>query len=160
MWYPDRAASFSVDHVVPQHEDRTLVCVYENLVYACTRCNSPKQETRLLDPTEAAFGKHIRLGKDGLLEGLTAEGQDIIDLLSLNVNPALQVRRGFLRIVELREAYPNDPRIHSMYLEAFGYPADMPDLRTKRPPGGNSINGSEETCYYARKERNELPVTY
>ena len=100
MWYPDRAASFSVDHVVPQSEDRTLICEYGNLVYACTRCNSGKQEIRLLDPTAAAFGKHIRLGKEGLFVGLTAEVQDIIDLLSLNENPALKVRRWFLCITK------------------------------------------------------------
>ena len=31
MWSRDRHAGFSVDHVVPQREDKTLVCVYDNL---------------------------------------------------------------------------------------------------------------------------------
>jgi hypothetical protein len=160
MWYPDRSASFSVDHVVPQTDDKTLVCEYRNLVYACTRCNSAKQDVRLLDPTVAAFGEQIRLGQDGLFVSLTADGQDIIDQLSLNDNPALKVRRWFLRIIELKKLYPNDPRIAEMYLEAFGYPEDMPDLRTKKPPSGNSIKDSEESCYYVRKERGELSDTY
>src|ERR1700675_3855243 len=52
-WYPDRATSFSADHVFPQSEAPTRVADYWNLVYACTRCNSLKQNVHLLDPTAA-----------------------------------------------------------------------------------------------------------
>src|ERR1700732_4278731 len=51
LWYPDRHASFSADHVVPQKDDLSRVCDYTNLVYACTRCNSLKLTARVLDPT-------------------------------------------------------------------------------------------------------------
>jgi hypothetical protein len=37
MWYPNRAASFSVEHIAPKSEDPSLICVYTNLAYACTR---------------------------------------------------------------------------------------------------------------------------
>ncbi|MCI0460791.1 MAG: HNH endonuclease [Gemmataceae bacterium] len=61
LWYPDRAASFSVDHVEPQTEAPHRVCDYTNLVYACTRCNSFKRQVRVIDPTVVALGKHLRV---------------------------------------------------------------------------------------------------
>jgi HNH endonuclease len=159
-WYPDRAASFSVEHVVPQSEDASLVCEYTNLIYACTRCNSNRRDLSLLNPTEAAFGEHIRPGENGVLIGLTAEGQDLIDILHLNENPSLKVRQKYLWLFSLKETYPADAGIEKQFLEAFGFPDDMPDLRTMRPPGGNSRPGSETTCYFALRQAGSLPATY
>src|SRR5438874_5606389 len=50
-------ASFGVDHVLPKGVAgfAHLVCVYRNLVYACNRCNSIKQDEILLDPCTTAF---------------------------------------------------------------------------------------------------------
>ena len=92
QWYPDRFASFSVDHVIPQSKNKNLVNVYENLVYACTRCNSARQDVTLLDPTKQALGNHLKLGEEGMLEGLTEEGLRLIERLQLNENPALKNR--------------------------------------------------------------------
>ena len=36
----------------------------------------------------------------------------------------------------------------------------LPDLRKLRPPKGNRKSGSEETCYFALKERGELGEVY
>lgn len=159
-WYPDRAASFSVDHVIPQSEEAALVCEYGNLVYACTRCNSARRDMRLLDPTAVASGDHIQLGNDGLLVGLTEDGLYLIDLLHLNENPALKVRRKYSRILALQEKYPADDDIEALFSEAFGFPDDMPDLRTRRPPLGNSRPDSVQSCYFARRERGILSATY
>lgn len=159
-WYPDGAASLSVDHVIPQSEDAALVCEYTNLVYACTRCNSARQNLRLLDPTTSTFGDHIQASADGLLVGVSDEGLDLIDALSLNDNPALSVRRRYATIFALRERYPRDADIEALFLQAFGFPDDLPDLRAKRPPGGNVRAGSEQSCDLARRGRGELPQTY
>ena len=160
LWYPDRAASFSVEHVIPQSNDNGLICEYTNLVYACTRCNSARRDGPVLDPTKVAFGDQIGPGEDGILIGLTPDGQALIYLLKLNENPAIEVRRKYLTILSLRERYPTDTKIESLYLKAFGYPEDMPDLRTKRPPLGNSRPGSEQSCYFARREKGTLSATY
>ena len=160
LWYPDRAASFSVEHIIPQSEDATLISEYTNLVYACTRCNSARRDGPVLDPTKVAFGDHIIPGDDGILIGLTPDGQALIYLLKLNENPAIEVRRKYLAILSLREKYPTDLEVASLYLQEFGYPDDMPDLRTKRPPLGNNWSGSEESCYFARREKGSLPATY
>ena len=159
-WYPNGAASFSVEHVSPQSEAKDLICDYTNLVYACTRCNSVRREMRLLNPVEVAFGDHLRLGDDGLLIGVTVDGQYLIKLLRLNEGLALSVRRKYLRLLSLSEKYLADAVIAAIILEEFGFPDDMPDLRTKRPPGGNSRPGSEQSCYFARRESGSLPATY
>lgn len=160
MWYPDRAASFSVDHIIPQSEDPTLICEYTNLVYACTRCNSARRDVRILNPTEVAFGTHIKLGENAMLQSLTVEGKDLIDLLHLNENPALKVRQKYLRILVLKAKHPADSVVDQLFLEAFGYPDDLPDLRELRPPGGNRCEKSEDTCYFAHREQGSLPQTY
>src|SRR6516165_3488169 len=64
VWNPDRHASFSADHVVPQKDAPLRVCDYTNLVYSCTRCNSYKRRVRLIDPTAASFGKHLRFDEE------------------------------------------------------------------------------------------------
>ena len=160
MWYPDGAASFSVEHVVPQSENPSLVCEYTNLLYTCTRCNSARQTFYLLDPTTVPFARHLRLGADGLLTALSDEGLFLIDLLHLNQGAAIRVRREQLSVLTIAARYPEDEDIQALFLERFGYPDDMPDLRAKKPPGGNRRSGSEETCHFARRERGELPVVY
>src|ERR1700704_2724443 len=112
MWYPSRAAAFAVDHIVPRAEDDTLACVYDNLVYACLRCNSAKQDVKLINPTAMAFGEHLRVEADGAITALTVEGQDVIDLLHLDKRPAVDVRAEYLRRLRLKERYPSDPAVH------------------------------------------------
>ena len=159
-WYPDTAASFSVEHVIAQSEDEARICDYTNLVYACTRCNSTRQDKRILDPTEVAFGDHLRLGDDGHLMGVTVDGQYLIKLLRLNEGRIVAVRRKYLRLLSLAEKYPADALIAAIILEEFGFPDDTPDLRTMRPPGGNTRPGSERSCYFVRRENGSLPPTY
>ena len=160
LWYPDREDSFSVDHVVPRSEDSDLIGEYGNLVYACTRCNSSKRELRLLDPTACGFAEHLELGVDGIFVGRTPGGADLIDCLNLNGIPALEVRRSYLRVLRLKEKYPNDPEVHQLYVGAFGYPDNMPDLRTLRAPGGNQRSGSELACYFILRQRGDLDEIY
>jgi hypothetical protein len=160
LWAIDWDASFSVEHIIPQSENPTIRCDYTNLVYACTRCNSARGTEPILDPSKAAFGDHIRLTENGLLEGLTIDGKDLIDLLHLNEDPALFVRRKYLRIHSLKATKPDDAEIDQLFLDSFGYPQNMPDLRTLLPPQGNKLKGSEETCYFARLSTGELDQFY
>jgi hypothetical protein len=98
--------------------------------------------------------------KDGVLIGITPDGLDLIDLLHLNDDPALVVRRHYLDIFDLKNKLPADSDVEALIVRVFGFPDDMPDLRTKRPPGGNQRRGSEQSCYFALKERGELPAVY
>ena len=64
-WYPNRDASFSADHFEPKVLNPDRETDYENLLYACTRCNSFKQATTIfLDPTKVALADHLGVKKD------------------------------------------------------------------------------------------------
>ncbi len=159
-WYPDRSASFSVEHVVPRSVAPSRVCDYENLLYACRRCNAAKQDILALDPTEQAFGLHLQVLQDGSIQALTPKGQDLIDLLHLDEDPARQVRRFYLEVLALKAANFEDPEVDRLYLETFGYPADLPDLTRLRPPGGNLRDASERTCHYVLRQQARLDAVY
>jgi hypothetical protein len=160
MWSRDRSTVFSIDHVIPQAEDETLICVYGNLVYACLRCNSAKQNVRVLDPTREGMARHLRVNLDGTVTGLNDEGCFLIDLLHLNAASMSKERLRILRILQRREKYPKDKGGEADFLEAFGYPEDLPDLQSLRPPGGNPLDVNRPNCFHARRARGELPSVY
>jgi hypothetical protein len=159
-WYPSRAAGFSVDHFVPKAVNPSGRCVYENLVYACSRCNSFKQaKIAMLDPTVTAFADHFRVSDDGHIEGLSTEAQDLIDLLDLDHSPALDVRREALLLLRAKQTQPDDAAVHQLFLMRFGYPADLPDLRSLRPKGNARPRGVLD-CHYERRKGGHLPEAY
>jgi hypothetical protein len=163
MWYPDRHASFSVEHIVPQrgkNGDPARACDYTNLVYACTRCNSFKQGSLLLDPTAVGMGVHLRVGADGIIQPLTREGGKLVRLLHLNEDPALSERRYSIDLLALKADFPDNSRVHRLFVDAFRYPSDMPDLTRLEPPGGNTLSANIINCYHARAARNELGEVY
>jgi hypothetical protein len=160
MWYPDRANSFSADHVIPQSEEPARVCDYGNLVYACTRCNSFKQNLRLPDPTTTGFGTLLQVAPDAIIQALSPAGALLVRLLHLNDAPALVVRRHYLKLLALKRDFPEEPRVYQLFLEAFGYPEDLPDLAALRPPGGNSRDANKQTCFHALRQKGTLAATY
>jgi HNH endonuclease len=160
MWSRERSAVFSVDHVIPQSEDETLICEYGNLVYACVRCNSARQDVRVLDPTQEAMGRHLRVERDGTVTSLSEEGTFLVEMLQLNAGSATRERCRILRILDRRSRYPDDEAGKVDMLEVLGYPEDMPDLRRLKPPNGNRLDVNVNDCFYARRERGELPEIY
>jgi len=160
VWYPSGADAFSVDHVVPKCRAPGLVCEYANLVYTCVRCNSLRGEADVADPTKTAFGDHIAVDDDGCIRGLSARGKCIIDQLHLDCQSVTKTRRFYLRILRLKQRWPEDPEVHEFFLRAFAYPTDLPDLTAKRPPGGNSREEGTHACFHACQRRGELCCTY
>lgn len=162
-WYPNGMASFSADHVITQSADKEskeFVCDYTNLIYACLRCNSARRNVDALDPTKTAFANHFKVHADGSIVGLTKEGKDVVDLLHLDSDRVTRVRRNFIRILSLKSAQPNDAEINELYLTAFSYPADLPNLRRYKPPGGNTLKANTAGCYFERRKRGELEEVY
>jgi hypothetical protein len=167
LWYPDRHASFSVDHVEPQKDAPLRVCDYTNLVYSCTRCNSFKLRTRLIDPTAVGFGMHLWVDeKTGVIHAVQVDGKPsrdgelLIRQLHLNDEPTLRNRLYVIDILALKQEYPANERVHRLYLATFGYPDDLPDLRDRQPPDRNRCEGSECGCYRALRDALSLPETY
>jgi hypothetical protein len=157
-WYPNRDAAFSVEHFIAKARCPERECDYDNLLYACVRCNSFKQDKVVrLDPTQVAFADHFVFRDDGRLEGCTPEAKDLLDLLHLNESPALDQRQQILRIVRLKQKLPNDTDVCALFVEVFKYPDDLPDLETLKPKSNNRPDGIK-VSHFARK--GELPKVY
>jgi hypothetical protein len=152
-WYPNGADSFSVDHVVPQHAAPDRVCDYENLVYACVRCNSCKQDGLLPDPCATGFARLLRVREeDGVVEGLTPEGARLIEVLVLNHPRAVDWRNRWqaaLRRVQAA-ARDGDPDLLRWMM---GFPDDLPDLAALRPPGNTRPGGVAQSHLALRQQR-------
>jgi hypothetical protein len=84
---------------VPRSADPSRTCDYGNLLYACCRSSAAKQDILALDPTREAFGSHLEVLQDGSIHAPTPEGQDLIDLLHLEKDPAPRVRRFYLEVL-------------------------------------------------------------
>jgi hypothetical protein len=160
VWYPSGANAFSVDHVVPKSEAPTLICEYDNLLYVCLRCNSFRGVAKLLNPTNTAFGDHLHVTPDGIAHGLTVMGLDIIDQLHLNGVSAVDTRNRVLRILRLKEQFPDNTEVDELFRETFRYPNDLPILAIRKPPSGNSRQDALELCFHARQLRGELSAIY
>lgn len=159
-WYPNEAASFSVEHIEPRSISPHRIGVYDNMVYACLRCNTGRQDALVLDPTRTALRDHLRVSEDGRIHGLTSEGQDVIDILALNATAVVRQRRRIFSLLTLKVRHPDDPDVHQLFLDAFGYPEDLPDLLALRPPTGNTQEETLNSCYHARRDRQELGDVY
>jgi hypothetical protein len=66
-----------------------------------------------------------------------------------------EFRELWIRIVRL--AALHDP---ALFRRLMGYPADLPDLSTPRPPQGNTRPDGVQQSHFARRQRGELPDTY
>ena len=76
-------------------------------------------------------------------------------MLRLNSADNLAYRSRMIRILEalLRSGEAG------LYEELMGFPAALPDLRSKKAPR-NDKPESAANCYFALRERGELPITY
>jgi hypothetical protein len=82
-WHCVGEDAFSMDHLESRSAAPARICDYENLVYACCRCNSVKTDALcVLDPCRQAFGLHLEIRADGTIAGLTADGRELIEVCS------------------------------------------------------------------------------
>ena len=137
---------FELDHFCAQAVRPDLVTQYENLVYACRRCNIIKGVATIDDPFTVLVAGRIRSQPDGSVTSLDQAARRIELVLDLNSPRLIQWRLLWTRFVALAEA--NDSELWD---ELTGLPRDLPDLSPLRPPGGNSrAEGIEESSYATR----------
>jgi hypothetical protein len=156
-WFPNGQDAFGVEHVRPKGVAayQQLERDYENLVYACNACNSRKQRQLLLDPCATAFGQHLRVDETGKIQGITTEGKYLVDILALDRPEQEEVRVRYLRLLSLHQRYPQDPEVTALYMAAFGYPDDLPNLEMLRPKGNSRPEGLRD-CFWRRREEGRL----
>ena len=157
MWHPDRHRAFGVDHIKPKGVGsfRKLGNVYQNMAYACNRCNARKGTILLLDPRRNPFGTHLKVHPDGQIEGLSVEGKELILVLGLDEQEIVNTRIHYLDVYQSFQ----DATLKSVlfvrrsYFRAFGYPEHMPDLLKKSPKGNDKPLGVRRCCYQRLRGR-------
>lgn len=150
-WYPNGSDSFGVDHALPKSVRPDLECTYDNLLYACNRCNTAKGTAMVPNPCQLALRGHVRVNNAGLAEGNTPEGTLLIEVLGLNNPTTIEFRRRMLEVF----ASCDSPLLTSF----FGYPDDLPDLSLARPTCNTRPKGITQSTYVRRSAR-QLSVVY
>lgn len=151
----DRCIALQVDHFQPLANHPEKHSEYDNLIYACARCNGAKGSQGIDDPTQQLTGDTVIVSTDGTLIGKTDAVQRLIRQLRLDSIEMNYFRRLWIETVTLA-------MIHNitLYRDLMGFPESLPDLARLRPPGGNSRPNGVDTCYYSQRERGKLPEIY
>jgi hypothetical protein len=159
-WFPDGEAFFGCDHVCPRSRAPQQLATYDDLVYACCVCNTWKKDfPETLDFSAVAFAEHLEAQADGTIRALTLRGQALIDVCALNRPRLVAFRRDLRALLALLAGCRGEAavRLRQRYL---GYPDDLPDLASLRPPGGNTRPEGIASCCFERRRRGELLDTY
>jgi hypothetical protein len=159
VWFPDGDRNFSVEHVQPTSLAAEGLTSYDTLIYSCCQCNATRKAILLpLDPGRD-LGRHIEVSPDGTIRGLTPEGEDFIRICRLDRPNLTAFRRLILDVLTLlqRKREHDAAELCRRYL---GYPANLPNLGARKPPGGNSRPQGIEESAFARHARGHLPEVY
>lgn len=147
---------FQIDHCIPQGQYPAGRLDYGNLVYTCPWCNQAKAGVAVPNPTQVGYGTALRVNEEGIIEARNELGRILVEGLKLDHPELTYQRRLVLRIVRLAE----EKNHHALLLRLLSYPDDLPNLRVKRPPAGNTQPEGVGACAYEKRRRKELPVIY
>lgn len=154
QWY-GRGGTFHIEHFTPVAGDPLGKLEYANLLYACATCNNAKSGILgVPDPCSVAFADCVRIMEDGRVEALNDSGKSLVQKLRLNSENNVRYRYRWMRVLAVLQVHNEE-----LYREYMAFPDDLPDLRTKSAPK-NSRPKSVNDCYFALRERGELPATY
>jgi hypothetical protein len=159
-WFPDGQAYFGGDHLSPRTLAPERVTTYDDLVYACCVCNAWKQDfPGALDFGTVTIANHLQAQPDGTIRALTQWGEALIDACALNRPDLVAFRRDLQTLLDIlvRRRGEEAKRLRKRCL---GFPEDLPDLASLRPPGGNSRPEGIATSAFERRRRQELPDGY
>jgi HNH endonuclease len=155
LWVNAGYNAFTIDHVKPKSSYADLIADYDNLVYACNRCNNLKSiKLGLPDPCNSSLAKHLKL-RSGIFIHVTPLGRRLIEYLKLNEQGRIFERMRYL--ITFNDQNRSDPKL---LLMTFGYPPELPDLSALNPPGGNSRPNGLKRSKFARKKAGKLPLYY
>ncbi len=148
------SADFEIDHFLPKSGHPDAEKDYDNLVYACNRCNRTKAAKYLPDPQSVAYGLSLAVDANGEIRALNQEGENLIDALGLDDADYTLMRR---RILEtLSEAQTGGKTLRWL----LGYPDSLPDLSIEPKPKSNQRPRGVSDSHFERRERRLLPDYY
>jgi len=147
---------YDIDHFEPQSLRPDLALSYDNLLYACRRCNGVKGAKVVEDPFAVLVSPNVSVLPDGMLSSVDLRATRLIQALDLNSPRLISWRLFWMNIVEL--ARVSEP---ATFKSILGFPTDLPDLkRVKPPPQGNTRPQELETSWSALATLGELPDYY
>lgn len=150
--------SWDIDHFVPQNHYPQGRLEYENLLYVCHTCNVVKSNQLTPNPCEMSFGNCVRVHQDGTIEALSKDGEVLIETLRLDNEDHRRFRSLIISLLRsLLRSHEHSDR--QTYIKLMGYPDNLPDLSTLRPPGNSNPEGIHGS-FYARRMRGDLSETY
>lgn len=153
---------FHIDHIIPQSIDKGKYCTYENLLYSCKSRNVSKSDRVMPDPSRHDYSTNYKFEDDGTATPTSDFGDLYIAVLKLNEPYLVNYRRDWIRQIRMfEELLPDldeDDRRFGL-TRFFGYPDDIPDLRSKRPVGNSKPNGVNDT-YFLKLSRVEIEPYY
>jgi hypothetical protein len=159
-WVPNGADDFSVEHVDPQSTHPHRAGDYDNLIYACCTCNASRTDAALpFNPARVSLGDHLQLGTGGIVQPLTAGGAALTDICRLNRPSLVSFRRRLLQVIAVLAAQ-KDPRLKDVLQDILSFPDDLPNLASRRPPGGNIRPQGIADSYFEQRRRGVLPGFY
>lgn len=138
--------NFDIDHFVPREVNPSLSLDYDNLVYACHRCNLTKSSKLIPDPSRFGFGGCIELDADGTYRPLDQNGVCLIELMDLNDPSLIRYRLLIADILMLAKQSES-----SIFQRMLGLPENCPNLRRLRPPGGNQRPEGLNRCWHIKR---------
>lgn len=147
-------AEFELDHFQPQSLVPESALDYLNLVYACRRCNSVKQDQAIADPLILLSSKTVCVMFDGTIFGTSLDSKRLIAQMDLNSPALCRWRVIWMRIVELAKQ-----RDTFLYQQITGFPPDLPNLGVLRPPLNSRPEGLASS-WYTMQQKGELPAEY
>jgi hypothetical protein len=153
VWAPSDI--WAIDHLISPHDAPHLECDYDNLVFACQFCNAQKGPNRVPDPCQVAYGDCLRVECDGAVTPLNRFGRRLEKVLRLNHERHIQERLKIIRLLSVLAVYDR-----AEFERWMGFPLELPNLETKKPPNNNRRPQGIAESYYARRQRSELPTVY
>ena len=151
----DRSLSMEVEHFQPTSQSPDQRLTYDNLLYACPHCNRAKSLQVVASPERAFIEDNVEVQSDGTIVGHSPEARSIIEKLRLNSAAMVHFRRTWLEIIALSARFEPE-----LYQQLMGFPDDLPDLSSLRPPAGNTRPEGITRSHFAQRERGELPDEY
>ena len=121
------------------------------------RATRPSRTSSCSTRRRHLLGNTSRSAMTGQSTALTVEGQNLIDRLGLDRESLVRVRRYYLDLAALKQEHPEDPRVHGLSMQSFGYPDDLPDLTGSRPRqethgrGANPLASTDAALTAARR---------
>lgn len=148
-------SEFDLDHFWPQSTRPDLSVAYENLIYACRRCNSIKGNQLIDDPFHLLTNEFVRRMPDWTLQSQDSGAWRLIQILDLNSARLLRWRMTWSRIVELAKNFDRE-----LFRALVSFPSELPDLRQLKPPHGNTRPEGLKKSWGALAEAGQLPNSY